>query len=137
MNLPWTYIGPKSDQWLSKPQNNQDVDKIWVPALPSIKAVIAITTSAESKGWACINLGIQSASIITLLVLSSFFLSIMVNLAPILAHLHKWVDHYIWIPKVAHIQTHLIFKLIILRYWLIHFIILHFLTCNSYFLNFL
>ena len=29
----------------------------------------------------------------------------------------------IWIPKVAHIQGHLIFKLIILRYWLIHFII--------------
>ena len=34
---------------------------------------------------------------------------------------------YVWIPKVAHIQGHLIFKLIILRYWLIHFIILHFL----------
>ena len=44
---------------------------------------------------------------------------------------------HIWIPKVAHIQGHLIFKLIILRYWLIHFIILHFFTCNSYFLNFL
>ena len=43
----------------------------------------------------------------------------------------------VWIPKVAHIQGHLIFKLIILRYWLIHFIILHFFTCNSYFLNFL
>ena len=42
----------------------------------------------------------------------------------------------VWIPKVAHIQTHLIFKLIILRYWLIHFNILHFFTCNSYFLNF-
>ena len=39
----------------------------------------------------------------------------------------------VWIPKVAHIQGHLIFKLIILRYWLIHFIILHFFTCNSYF----
>ena len=43
----------------------------------------------------------------------------------------------VWIPKVAQIQGHLIFKLIILRYWLIHFIILHFFTCNSYFLNFL
>ena len=44
---------------------------------------------------------------------------------------------FVWIPKVAHIQGHLIFKLIILRYWLIHFIILHFFTCNSYFFNFL
>ena len=47
------------------------------------------------------------------------------------------VHMHVWIPKVAHIQGHLIFKLIILRYWLRHFIILFFLTCNSYFLNFL
>ena len=38
-------------------------------------------------------------------------------------------DANVWIPKVAHIQGHLIFKLIILRYWLIHFIISHFFTC--------
>ena len=42
----------------------------------------------------------------------------------------------VWIPKVAHIRTHLILKLIILIYWLRHFIILHFFLVNLIFKTF-
>ena len=47
-----------------------------------------------------------------------------------------WGQAIVWIPKLAHIQTQLIFKLFILIYWLRHFIISNFF-CNSYFWNFL
>ena len=45
--------------------------------------------------------------------------------------LESGISH-VWIPKVAHIQGHLIFKLIILRYWLRNLYILHFF-CKFYF----
>ena len=45
------------------------------------------------------------------------------------SHFILWIQYEllnmnVWIPKVAHIRTHLIFKLIILIYWLRHFILL-------------
>ena len=43
---------------------------------------------------------------------------------------------YVWIPKVAHIRTHLIFKLVILRYWLRKFIISNFFLVILIFLTF-
>ena len=94
---------PNSVQMLSTPQHNQDARKPWVPPFPSINARTATTVSTVSKGWACIDPGIQSASITILPVLRPFFQSIMVNLAPNLMHLDKGANHQIvevtW-PKI-------------------------------------
>ena len=92
-----------SVQMPSTPQHNQDARKPWVPPLPFINAVIVTTVSAVSKGWACIDPGVQSASIILFPVSRPFGQSIMVSLAPNLANWDKWVDHQIvevaW-PKI-------------------------------------
>ena len=104
---------PNSVQMSSTPQHNQDARKPWVPSLPSINAIIATTSSTVSKGWACIDPGIQSASIIILPVLRPFGQSIIVNLAPNLAHfLDKWVDHQMvevdW-PKIMMTSLTMVF----------------------------